>query len=203
MLSTRYTDLTGRISDLRTELFPKTPPPGRDYRKSQRLRAGAYFLYVHVEIENFIEEWAKEIVTTAKNEWTKNGTVGLVLTELIVHYSKIQKLTEPSSDPTDDSTTATVKNCCDRYFEELKKNNGISDRDLYRILLPLGFTVSDFDDTFLADVAEFSKKRGALAHHRHSVSTVLDPILEDGRVSRILSGLEKIDETFVKIRAAI
>jgi hypothetical protein len=80
-----------------------------------------------------------------------------------------------------------------RYLKLLGRNNGIKEKDVLRILLPLGIHEADLSPTWLATMNSFGQARGKAAHSAKSVQTPPDPVAERQTVDQIVAELMTVD----------
>ncbi len=74
------------------------------------------------------------------------------------------------------------------------ENHGINEKNLLRMLLPIGFPHVKCDQLLVAALNDFAKDRGAHAHRRSAiVRKQIDPKTEFDRVQMILGLLSSID----------
>ena len=85
-----------------------------------------------------------------------------------------------------------------RYAND--ENHGIRERNILRLLLPIGINEYDIDTTWLSTTDSFSQDRGESAHRSNRVANPLDPKTEHDRVGQILEGLMAIDHRLLKFR---
>ena len=94
---------------------------------------------------------------------------------------------------------ARVKDCLDKFNSYAKaENNGIRERDILRLLLPVGITTQDIDPTWLATTSSFGRARGDTAHRSNQVDRPPDPKSELDTVTQIVEGLLDIDNMLLE-----
>jgi len=81
-------------------------------------------------------------------------------------------------------------------------NHGIRERNLMKLLLPLGVSEFDIDIVWLATVDSFGQNRGSTAHSSISNRALQppDPKSESDVVGQILDGICKLDSKVVALR---
>ena len=78
----------------------------------------------------------------------------------------------------------------------LAQNNGIKEKDILKILLPLGFPFSSIDSTWLTSINSFGSLRGELVHKNiNQITRLIGYQYIDETVHRILiPGTRRIDQ---------
>ena len=216
MPSQRFNQMAAEVSRLRKTFVPRGPA-GSIAMPSPRhtLRAMAFRLLAHAEIEGYIEERALQIAQDALTAWRTSGRPSSVTFHMTA-FSGVTlnpppaSLTAPSNRQIDwpallDPTKRVVK-IFSSYIQDIRNNNhGISERNLLKILLPLGFKVSDFDPLLITEINDFSLKRGSVAHRsvRGHVQSGINPLDEFSQVKRIVTGLKQVDRCFDRISSQL
>ena len=81
------------------------------------------------------------------------------------------------------------------------RNQGIRERDILKLLLPVGIAAREIDSTWLATTNSFGSARGGTAHRSNQVDHPPDPMNELSIVTQILNGLSDIDERLLALRS--
>ncbi len=88
-----------------------------------------------------------------------------------------------------------IERAVEQYRDIVRNNNGIMERNLKRLLMPVGIALSELDQTWLNNMSSFGGKRGFVAHtSRLVVTTPPDPQTEKQTVDVLLAGLKGLDE---------
>lgn len=81
------------------------------------------------------------------------------------------------------------------------QNNGIRERNVLSILLPIGVHTSELNNTWLATIDSFGQVRGETAHGSAlKPHTPPDPANERAVVSQIVTGIAAIDKRLAALR---
>lgn len=138
-------------------------------------------LLCHAEFEDHFENLAIFLVDNAFSEWQRQKIANYNLASLFVDSDKIH----------DGSNTQTkVNKIISDYKKIVQKNNGIKQEDILKLFKPLGYCVSDFDQTFLATLSSFGTLRGETAHTSAlRAQQQLDKQTEIDRIKYILAEL--------------
>ena len=51
-----------------------------------------------------------------------------------------------------------------QFIQNLQNNHGVREKNLKTLILPTGVELSDLDSTWIADLDDFGKQRGEVAH---------------------------------------
>lgn len=197
--SKRYQQLLRREAQLRKHLLPKLSPTG-NYTKRQLDKTRAYRLLVHAELESYFEERGKDIAIRAVKCWDTTQKLSLVLIHLL-SYSDYNWGNPP------DSLTAALSRKGDvpilltdklnkaltMYISKLGNNHGIKEKNIFQILIPIGFQPADFDQVWLGTIDQFGTTRGEVAHTSVKAQQLIDPGNEQKKVALIIAGLKEID----------
>jgi hypothetical protein len=75
------------------------------------------------------------------------------------------------------------------------------EKDLLRLLLPIGVREYQIDRTWIATMDSFGSARGDIAHQSFRTQQPPDPANELATVRQIVDGLRKIDALVSQLRA--
>ena len=159
--SNRFIELEKRIRQLKT-LLPKIFSPIGIYNSQQLDKTRGYRLLVHAEIEAYLEDRAREIVSEAFNFWKKYKKYRYVIISLLGHLGSIlEKIDSELNSPQKKRNMMDIDNRVNRvvteYYTLLKNNNGIRENNLLLILLPLGIDKKHVDTAWLGTIDTFGK----------------------------------------------
>ena len=202
MCSEQFRSLQTRMRRLRAHFLPRQFEPTGKYSERQLDRARAYRLLAHAEIESYLEQVVSETANEAYDIWENKGLITDPLIAMVA-YSQNASRTVPTSKPTDGprdlrDRVKKAKDSLTRYANG--ENNGIRERNILRLLLPIGISEYDIDTTWLSTTDSFAQERGESAHRSNRVTNPLDPKTEHDRVGQILEGLMAIDHRLLKFR---
>ena len=204
--SARFKELKKRLGNLRAHMLPAKFSPTGDYSDRQLDRARGYRLLVHAEIEAYLEDVTFEAAKTGVSEWDKTKKVSDCLFCLITSYHcgfKVEGLDEeppfpPSSRPSAYEEIKEVVNVAMIQYRKVHAdNNGIREKNLLRLILPVGIRKADLDPLWVTNLDEFGKRRGDVAHKAVKVLQQIDPQSELQTVEGLLVGLKKLDELII------
>jgi hypothetical protein len=203
MPSARFGFLTRRVAYLRTLFLPAVFSPTGDYARDDFDRVRGYRLLVHAEIESYIEDRTRMIVSATLNSWLRHHRPSRVLTNLLAFHlvqqaiskNQLKDVFTTNTPHTDDA----AKSAAQAYFKLLSDNHGIREEHILRILLPLGIRTPDIDPAWLSTIDTFGRSRGETAHTSMKVQTSPDPATEFKTVTDIMSGLHVMDGTLSKL----
>jgi len=176
-------------------MLPKPSPTGT-YTDLQYDQTRAYQLLVHAEVEACLEDLAGGTANSAVTDWLNDGRPRSCIAHLLLHEDHDQ-LPNNWANMTIQDRVAKAR---DRYLTSLTKNHGLKERNLFRILLPLGVHERDLSPTWLATMNSFGTARGETAHSAKNVQTPPDPVAERQRVKQILHDLISVDTLLVSLQ---
>ena len=184
-------------------MLPKTFDPTGTYAKRQLDRACAFRLMAHAEIEWYLEQIVIETANKAFDAWEQRGLITKPLLALVayvdVHLGVIA-LTKSGEAPPDLATR--VEKCKNRFNTYVNtSNHGVKEENILKLLLPVGISGSDIDQTWLLTTSSFGRLRGEVAHVSNQVYNPPDPKNEFDIVTQVIEGLSDIDETLVKLQS--
>lgn len=196
--------MSARLSELRRHLLPRKFDPTGTYADRVHDRARAYRLLAHAEIEWTIEQLVFTAANEAYNHWRSNGRVGRTLICLLAFLDGSQDKV-PTSLPSKGppqlfQRVERAKNEFCTYV--LVENHGIRERNLLKLLLPVGVREADLDPIWLATVDSFAQSRGEAAHRSNRVVSPPDPRTEYSTVSQIVVGIRNLDAKLLSLSRA-
>ncbi|MEV5742602.1 HEPN domain-containing protein [Microbispora rosea] len=205
MPSPRFEMLMARILELRSNLLPAEFDPTGLYAIQVHECARAFRLLAHAEFEAFIEERAQQIVTRAVNEWLSQGSIrpsllALVAFESSTGWKETTILAANEKQKKAPDLTERVDDARKKYLNYvIMMNNGIKEKNLLRILLPLGVREEHINEQWLSTLEAWATARGELAHKSGKPQKLLDPHAEYDTVRYLQKGFEDIDEVLERL----
>jgi hypothetical protein len=181
--SKRYIFLVKRVNIIESFYLPLASPTG-DYTNKQEDDMRAYLLLVHAEIESYFEEICEEKLKKAFKIWVTKRTKSNVLLSL-TSFCESNIKNDNLEDRINDALTSQIK--------KLKDNNGIKQKNILSMVLPLGIELSNLDMTWLSVMNTFGAARGDVAHKTAAVQQQLDPQTLKATVTLIMNEIQKID----------
>lgn len=188
--------LLRRHNELQKALLPRSFSPTGNYRSSTYEKVSGYRILVHAEIEFYFEEITKEIIKKAYDRWKADGTVSRTLVALVAYCPAVFKdIPEKTSDQTaSEDLQFRVKKSRDFFNTYIRtKNNGIKEKDILALLLPIGVTINDLDNDLLIALNNFGTARGQIAHSTRA-QTPMDPSDAVAQVQEVINHLKSLDE---------
>lgn len=197
MPSQKYRALAQRIRELRRNLLPSRFDPTGSYRASVYDRTRAFRVLAHAEFESFIEERAAEVLNQSFQSWRQHHVASAPLIALLAYREQVHG--EPSSllappqkrTPDLNGRIIAARDDLNRYIRS--QNHGIKEKNLLRILLPLGVNEADIDIQWLSTTEAWATQRGETAHKTGKVRVRPDPEHEYKTVRLILDGFRDVD----------
>lgn len=206
-MSNRWASLRREIELLRKQFLPARFNPLGVYGKGTAVQAQtrAFIVLSHAEIEAYLEGWAKELLGTSERIWTRSGRVALPLGFLLswnadrLTFSEL--LSTPGARDSHQNLGALVTRLFQAYYERIKANHGLKERNVLALFGPLGIPGSAFPPTLLPGLDSLGARRGLHAHQsRTSVRTVLDPETEYTRIVQVIQDLQVFDRWLTGFR---
>ncbi|MFC7381727.1 HEPN domain-containing protein [Sphaerisporangium rhizosphaerae] len=205
MPSPRFQTLSVRILELRSNLLPEEFDPTGLYAVQVHECARAFRLLAHAEFEAFIEDRAQQIVARAVSEWLSDGSIRPSLLSLVAFESNLgwketTILSAKEKQRRAPDLTQRVDAARKNYLNYvIMQNNGIKEKNLLRILLPLGVREEDIDEQWLSTLEAWATARGELAHKSGKPQRLLDPHVEFLTVQQLQKGFGDIDEVLESV----
>lgn len=192
----RVLELEARLGELATHLLPGTPYNTRveAFTGEEIDRTRAYRVLAHAEIEVCLEDLARGVANDAYDAWFADRRPRVAVVALLAYSARGR------ADPPDELPLAgpadiaqRVKEAKEALTDRVEANNGVRDRNVLGLLMPVGLTEYDIDQTWLATIDSFGHLRGDTAHASAKRATNLpDPATELARVEDIVSGMKAI-----------
>lgn len=205
--SVRYRQLVAQINKLETHLLPSKPNPLGFYRSHYYSKTYAYRVLSHAEIESYIEDRVIEIADKAISRFQKDQKISKTSLALIAFCGKtLEKPPDSINVPNQNllyyktkiSTSYTV------FRAVVANNNGIREKNLLGLLLPIGINIDDVDRNLILKLDTFGKSRGTVAHSsRKSLAQKPNPQDELNTVKGIITDLLGLDELINSLRKSI
>lgn len=178
--------LNERVVHLESSLLTFDTSLSTEPENQDKLRA--YKLFVHAEIEYYLENVVSEIVNTAKTLWDNEKIINAVLFHIILYssfnFSGNEDMLEPEK---------RISNIIKAFEDQISHNNGIKKKDILKLIIPIGIKFDDLDETWLTTIDSYGNKRGKIAHNTFSVQRPLDKRNELEETKHILDGLVDLD----------
>lgn len=189
-------DLQKRVESLKQGLlnYESIDPPipeNQDKLKS-------FKILVHAEIEYYVENMVKEVLSFIEKQWLEKKKIHPSLLYLILFSSS---KFEGEKELTDLTTEKRVNKIIASFRGHISGNNGIKEKDLMKLLVPLGINFQELDSTWLSTIDSYGKSRGEIAHQSYSVHTQLDRDTEEKNVDHVIEGIKELDIKLQELRS--
>jgi hypothetical protein len=140
----------------------------------------------------------KEVLSFVEKQWLKKKKIHPSLLYLILFSS----LTFEGKDELTDLTTEKRVNKIIASFKgRISGNNGIKEKNLMKLLVPIGINFQELDSTWLSTINSYGKSRGDIAHQSYSVHTQLDRDTEEENVYHVIEGIKELDIKLQELRS--
>jgi len=194
--SSRYKALGRSLERLRKHHLGFARRLAGGYTERQLSQAAAYTVFAHGEFEHFLEAWASEILDAIAVKGFGPG-FSPMLAHLLAYRSS---LTVPSQIPPNNAWHTSAGAAISGQRAAVRNNNGISERYVCALLMPLGVDVIGIDPILISDLNAFAKIRGDHAHQslRVHLGQQFDPFDRLAKVNNIYSLLQPFDEDLQK-----
>lgn len=195
MHTQNYIALKCRVEKLRKVYLPKQFSPTGTYNDVVYEKVRAYKVLVHAEMEFYFEEIALIIAKKAYAKWCKYRKASTPLMAIVAYYSG----TFPSLPQThtgnrsDEDIDWRINKAYTEYNSLVRNNNGIKEKDILSIFLPIGVISTDIDEDLLIRLNSFGTERGQIVHSTRA-NQPADPhdALDD--IENIMTLIDSFDE---------
>lgn len=210
--SKRFSELIDELIKLRKSLLPEEFDPTGNYPPEIFTRAFAFQVMIHAEIESYIEDRVREAAQEATRYWDKYGQANRTVLGLIAFSDKTMERPPESLTPEQPSQKKDWPNKLDLskkiasatrvFYSAIENNHGVKEKNLLRLLLPIGIEVDSLDQVWIADMNSFSNDRGEFAHNsatKYRAKQEIDPESVLKKAESLLLGLRILDAEIEKI----
>jgi hypothetical protein len=161
-----YRGLLDTICDLSKALLPEADPRAR-YSDDAILRMFAFRLSAHAEFEAFLERCADEVVEAYARKIQTNSLSVRVQRLLLLHQGMVNTyppVTLSVRTGYQKDVTNQIKNFLSAHQSKIEANNGVSEKDILKLFVPLGVDLSFFKLDWLESMNRLASSRGDAAH---------------------------------------
>ena len=199
MTSSRFGELEKRIEELRQFFLPQLFDAMGLYDEIVYERTRAFRVLAHAEFESFIEDRIIEVADKAVSDWKKCGVISTSLLAVLAYRESSPpipgSLNEAAAKrekyPTLEARIDSARSDLHRYARN--QNHGIKEKNLLRMLLPIGFQETDIDSEWLSATETWATARGDAAHKTAKMQVQPDPHNELKTVRVVLNGFRDLD----------
>jgi len=203
MPSSRYSELMRRATELRQNLLPRAFSATGSYRPRELDRVRGYRLLIHAEVEAFLEDRVRQVANEVLRKWSGDRKLRSVLLSILAFYLEQEivshKQLRDEYAGTKRRIEEALKASCEAFNKAVSQNNCVRERDILRMLFPVGLKNTDIDPVWLSTIDSFGARRGEVAHSSVHTQQPPDPRNEFETVKLILSGLKELDMTLAKL----
>ncbi len=198
--------LLKNLRGLSGELLPPVNPTA-SYSQGEIVRMYAFRLLAHAEIEGYVEDLAEELATALATR-NKANRLSAKVTARLLHHTYLADSYPPRSitkrlSPKDSQKAITQS--LNSLQAMITSNNGVSEKDVLKLFLPLGVDLSFFDEDWLRAMNELAAARGEVAHRSWITSSTIvqpDPQSERQRLVVPILGLRNLTVECERLIAA-
>jgi hypothetical protein len=212
MSSIQYKELKETIIELRRHLLPRKFNNTGSYRERVFTGVIAFRLLSHAAIEEYFEARVTDIAKRASKHCKNSGTASQSAAHLVTfaeeHYGLPPDTLKPPQHNQEkewlqkfDLTYRVIASASKFLMFVKKYNHGIREKNIIRLLIPIGYRYKEIDPVLLAELDNFGEGRGEFAHSSTSnhIKKRPDPQYELERVNRIVQMIEDIDKGLDRI----
>lgn len=190
--SQHFTDLVAAFNLLKSTYISTSNSSGIPHPKEQEL-ARAFVMLMHAEIEFYFESMSAELITLATSEFAAGrigvASLGLIALTGLPPLNGGEQLV-PNSKAAARKVAEQIYRGGERLRKVIEGNNGMRQKYLAPLFVPLGLTQEAIDPVWIVDIDSFADKRGAFAHksmfHVEAESKNINPLDELKLVTRIV-----------------
>ena len=164
----------------------------------------AFRLLAHAELEGFFEFCAE---TLTDHLSTKNDAGRLkpaTQKRLVLHANMVAQYPPKSlTFALLPKMRTTIKGMLSSQTAAIASNNGVSEKDVLKLFVPLGCEMSFFDHAWLSSLNDLAHARGDVAHQSsNSMSAIYQPTpeAERSRLVRPLWGTKNLVDELLKLQ---
>ncbi|MEU2349860.1 HEPN domain-containing protein [Modestobacter sp. NPDC049651] len=181
------------MTDLRrisAELLPPHSPVAR-YSDNEVLRILSFRLFAHAEIEGFVESVAESMVDALSVKNDRNILRPAVRDQILYHHMLTQSYPPRTlvNMPTGQRAQKAIRGVLNAVQDDVGKNNGVSEKDLLKLFLPLGVPIDHFNREWLRSMNELARARGEVAHNSWNRTTTVQQPTPQGERQRLVRPL--------------
>lgn len=197
-MSRRLQQLLSRLDFLEKNILPSEKIDGNYTKKEQDL-IRSYILLSHAEIEAYLEDIVKNKIAKSLQSWNSSRRKSHCIKSVISFVGgDVSFENDNNADKLQYRINKTISHY-QRAFVDM--NHGIKEKNILKILLPLGIEFDELDQTWLSTMDSFGSTRGLIAHKSFTVSHTIDRNTELNRMkNQILPELANIDSIITKLK---
>lgn len=215
MASVEYRELGATVGLLRRHLLPQRFDPTGNYRERAFTGVVSFRLLCHAAIEEYLE--SRVIMVAVKSSAAMKAGKMSHAAACLLSFSETHFGLPPDTLSAPQPTQSKVwpekidikersRLTSSSFVASVRSDNhGIRERNILRLLLPVGFDINKIDPVLLAELDSFGQSRGQFAHSsaRAHIKNKPDPKTEYERVKKIVQLLQAVDVEIDHILKAI
>ncbi len=214
MASTAYSALRQQLAKLRQTLLPRKLDGIVEVTERLSARALAFRVLCYAEIEEYLESRSQEISAAISTRWKDDRKVTYPTMCVLAFSSQEMKIppesfAKPAKRQVDWNDVVKIDGRVSRAISEYhyyvtKQNHGVSEENLCRMLIPIGFDIDILDEAALLEFNNFASLRGEAAHKstKGQLKKGVNPKDENEAVQRMLKNLLVMDDEFTRLLKA-
>lgn len=134
----------------------------------------AYRVLAHAEFEYYLEERVRELYLNAIRAWQAQKQISKILSSMVA-FSGVEMEKPPETKVPQNSNqagiwsekltlSARITKAGNILNFAIERNHGVKEKNILRLLLPIGLDADDIDNVWLATINSFGEERGMVAH---------------------------------------
>lgn len=186
-MSTEFENLVQNIQLIDSEYRDFLIAQSSEARNQRKLRA--CISLIHSEFEAYFELIGLKVIDAYQSNRMSKKQKGKFTFSISLYNLK-------NYEGQSEDINMRIASSISLFRNGLAQNNGIKEKDILKILLPLGFPFSSIDSTWLTSINSFGSLRGELVHKNiNQITRLIGYQYIDETVHRILiPGTRRIDQ---------
>ena len=205
MHTENYTNLKHRLDKLKRVYLPRTFSATGSYKDPTYEKVRAYKVLAHAEMEYYFEQTALSIARLAYEKWNAEKKASTPIIALVAyHTGQFSQIPEQhDGNHSEEDISFRIHTSYSQYNSLIRdKNNGIKEKNILNIFLPIGVQSNEIDVDMLTALNNFGSERGMIAHSTRS-SNITTPEDALNSVNDLMSYIGTFDEFLFNYKAKI
>ncbi|HCH0556626.1 TPA: hypothetical protein NKO30_006758 [Pseudomonas aeruginosa] len=217
MTSSHFAQLGANLLELKRVYLSSGAAPALPSAEHQEM-ARAFLVFAHAELEWYAERICIDLTELVLTE-AKHGRFGSPTLALLT-FSSLENINGGDSLGGKKAAvrllTKRVGDASSKHKQLAEANEGVREKHLAKLFVPLGLTASQVDSAWLAELDTFASSRGAFVHMTRSESRAsplaVNPadvwqlcsrlVWGSSAASEIVSSFQELDNWFLGLRSA-
>lgn len=188
--SVEYKNLIYNINTIKQEFRNFEEALSSEAINQRKLRVCVFL--IHAEFETYFELVAKKVISSYENGNVSKKHKKKLLDSIVLYNSCV-------FDGTYIDRSGRIDKLIKIYKETINTNNGIKEKDVNKMLLPIGIDLSTMDPAWLTTLNSFGSLRGKMVHKNLNQIGSTIGFRDIDEVCRIvIDGINYVDETLYK-----